>query len=364
MKLDGWQLKIITLAVAVFFSVVTTHSQPFALLTLSNAIPTNSPALTNGEPASKINDLPTNGADQVIPIVMNNIPIGTATENLARYADINHLFDPRLLKWWAFRDSDGNATHEPIVTFRSMNLNARQALIQILKDHNLVLAEDPVTSIARITYINQVVNPIDVSLLGNDTNIISIVQFQDVPLTSGLQSLARQANFNYMLDPRMDYGLPDRNGQIRAEPILFLRWESLTAKQAFVAICENYDLVFEKDPASKVVLIRAKDHHVNFMDANLLGNDTNIIPVIQFQDVPITTALKGLAHLAEFNYALDPQIGYGQADKNGQIKAEPTLSFRWESITAKQAFIAICENYDLVVIKDSKAGVIQIETRN
>jgi hypothetical protein len=358
MKLDVRQMRIAILTIATLYNAMATaNGQQFPLLTLSNAIPTNSSAVANSEPVSKTNE--------TVPVIeMRDVSMSAGIQNLARQAGINCLLDARLSKWWSMPDSDGNTTHEPILNFRWENLSAKQALLQLLKEHNLVLLEDTVTSVARVTYIHQVVNSMDDSLLGNDTNIISIIQFQDVPLTSGLQSLARQANFNYMLDPQVDYGLPDRNGQIRAEPLLFIRWESLTAKQAFVAICENYDLVFEKDLASKVVLIRAKDHRANFMDANLLGNDTNIIPVIQFQDVPITTALKSLAHLADFNYTLNPQIGYGLADKNGQIKAEPTLSFRWESITAKEAFIAICENYDLVVIKASKAGLIQIETRN
>jgi hypothetical protein len=41
---------------------------------------------------------------------------------------------------------------------------------------------------------------------------------------------------------------------------------------------------------------------------------------IQFQDVPMTTAIESLARLAGINYLLDPKIGYGQPDQNGQIE--------------------------------------------
>ncbi|MEI9959882.1 MAG: hypothetical protein WDM76_01760 [Limisphaerales bacterium] len=54
------------------------------------------------------------------------------------------------------------------------------------------------------------------------------------------------------------------------------------------------------------------------------------IPLIQFSDVPITTAIENLARQAGINYLLDPKIAYGQPDANGQIKPEPTLSIRWE----------------------------------
>ena len=47
------------------------------------------------------------------------------------------------------------------------------------------------------------------------------------------------------------------------------------------------------------------------------------IPLIQFSDVPITTAIENLARQAAINYMLDPKIGYGQPDQTGQLKAEP-----------------------------------------
>src|ERR1019366_631445 len=47
------------------------------------------------------------------------------------------------------------------------------------------------------------------------------------------------------------------------------------------------------------------------------------IPLIQFQDVPIITAIENLARQAGINYLIDPKIGYGPPDQNGQIKPEP-----------------------------------------
>ena len=39
------------------------------------------------------------------------------------------------------------------------------------------------------------------------------------------------------------------------------------------------------------------------------------IPLIQFQDVPLTTAIENLARQAGINYLLDPKIGFGQPDR-------------------------------------------------
>jgi len=88
------------------------------------------------------------------------------------------------------------------------------------------------------------------------------------------------------------------------------------------------------------------------------------IPLIQFQDVPITTAIENLARQAGINYLIDPKIGYGQPDQNGQIKPEPTLSIRWENVTAEQALIALLDNYNLQLIQDRRTQIARITTKD
>jgi len=90
---------------------------------------------------------------------------------------------------------------------------------------------------------------------------------------------------------------------------------------------------------------------------------TNELP-IQFQDVPITTAIENLARLAGINYLLDPQIGYGQLDQSGKIKTEPTISVRWENITAQQALMAVLDNYGLQLIENPKTKIARITIAN
>ena len=88
------------------------------------------------------------------------------------------------------------------------------------------------------------------------------------------------------------------------------------------------------------------------------------IPLIQFQDVPLTTAIENLARQAGINYLLDPKIGFGQPDQNGQIKAEPTLSIRWENVTAEQALRALLDNYNLQIIEDKNTHICRITTKD
>jgi hypothetical protein len=218
----------------------------FALLSQTNSIATN---------------LPANDTNEVRPFIveMHDMPISRAIEALARNAGVNYLVDSRLCDWWLLPNSDGYSTHEPTVTFCSTNLPAKQALTRILQEHHLALIEDPVTTIARITFTNQVINPADASLVGSVTNKAIPIQFEDVPITTCLESLARLAGINYLLDPKIGYGMPDNNGQIKPEPVLSVRWENITPIQAFVAICENYDLDIVNDAATGAIHIKPKD---------------------------------------------------------------------------------------------------------
>ncbi len=91
---------------------------------------------------------------------------------------------------------------------------------------------------------------------------------------------------------------------------------------------------------------------------------TASIPLIEFQDVPLTVAIENLARQAGINYLLDPKIGYGQPDQNGQIKAEPTLSIRWENVTAEQALLALLNNYDLQLVEDPRTKIARISMKD
>jgi type II secretory pathway component GspD/PulD (secretin) len=88
------------------------------------------------------------------------------------------------------------------------------------------------------------------------------------------------------------------------------------------------------------------------------------IPLIQFQDVPLTTAIENLARQANINYLLDPKISYGQPEANGQVKAEPNLSIRWENITAEHALIALLDNYGLQLVPNVKTKIYRITIKD
>jgi len=86
--------------------------------------------------------------------------------------------------------------------------------------------------------------------------------------------------------------------------------------------------------------------------------------LIQFDEANLTTAIQQLARRANINYMLDPKIGYGLPDQNGQIKVEPTLSVRWENISAENALLALLDNYGLQLVVDKKTGIDRITMKD
>lgn len=85
------------------------------------------------------------------------------------------------------------------------------------------------------------------------------IRFNDVPITTAIENLARLANINYMLDPKIGYGQPDASGQIKVEPILSIRWENITAENALLALLDNYGLQLVHDKKTGIARVAMKD---------------------------------------------------------------------------------------------------------
>jgi type II secretory pathway component GspD/PulD (secretin) len=89
-----------------------------------------------------------------------------------------------------------------------------------------------------------------------------------------------------------------------------------------------------------------------------------VIPLIVMDDVPLTDAIRNLARQAGLNYMLDPKIGYGQVGPDGKVTAQPSVSIRWEGITAEQALNALLANHSLQLVDDPKTKISRITIKD
>ena len=88
------------------------------------------------------------------------------------------------------------------------------------------------------------------------------------------------------------------------------------------------------------------------------------IPLIEFREVLLTTAIDNLARQAAINYILDPKVGFGQPDERGQVKPQPNITIRWENLTAEQALNALIGTYGLQLVTDNKTGISRVTVKD
>jgi len=175
------------------------------------------------------------------------------------------------------------------------------------------------------------------------------------------------ALFTYGLAWGVNQGLLNR---ATFEPAVRKAWTALVGcvnddgRLTHVQPAGDHPIQFSADATSPygggVFLLAGSEVYRMAVLEKTAANSDAIFPVIQFQDVPLTSAIKNLARQAGINYILDPKIGYGQPDENGKIKSEPKLSIRWKNITAAQALDAVLDNYGLPAAKNTNGFLLPI----
>ena len=95
--------------------------------------------------------------------------------------------------------------------------------------------------------------------MGSGDALIPLIVMDEVPLTDAIKNLARQAELNYMLDPRISYGQAGADGKIAPQPMVSIRWENITAAQALTALLNNYNLQLIPEPKSGIARITMRD---------------------------------------------------------------------------------------------------------
>ncbi len=89
--------------------------------------------------------------------------------------------------------------------------------------------------------------------------VVPIIVIDEAPLIEAVKTLARQANINFILDPRLTNPEPGPDGQVPVPPNVTIRFENVTAEDALVSVLETYGLTLVRDPRTKVARITIKD---------------------------------------------------------------------------------------------------------
>jgi hypothetical protein len=79
-----------------------------------------------------------------------------------------------------------------------------------------------------------------------------------------------------------------------------------------------------------------------------------IIPLIVLDEVPLSDAIRNLARSANLDCTFDPKIW------TDGVNRQPSVSIRWENITARRALTAVLNNYNLLLRIEPGTGRAQI----
>jgi len=80
-----------------------------------------------------------------------------------------------------------------------------------------------------------------------------------------------------------------------------------------------------------------------------------LLPRFDMKAVPLKSAIERTAQAAKLNYTIDPNV------KSVDSKGDPIrVTIGWKNVTARQALLALLDNFGLVLVEDSKTGIARI----
>jgi hypothetical protein len=82
-----------------------------------------------------------------------------------------------------------------------------------------------------------------------------------------------------------------------------------------------------------------------------------IIPLIVMDTVPLADAIRNLAHQGNLKYAFTADVA---AEYVPHGKPQPSVTLRWENVTARHALTSLLANYGLSLVENHKTGVALI----
>jgi hypothetical protein len=193
--------------------------------------------------------------------------------------------------------------------------------------------------------------------------------FSNVPITTAIQNFARMAEINFILDPNLFHAPYDAKGNAVSEPSLTLDWPNISPGDALARVLRENGLMMVQDKFTTVNFITGTNHVTKTVDAGLLTGTNAAAPVVMiyFADVPLDTALGNIIQRGALPVTLDAKVSdyVDPADSTmNKFHNAPQVSLRWQNLTPVQAVVALCEAYNLVIVKDATTGVVSIKPRD
>jgi hypothetical protein len=184
---------------------------------------------------------------------------------------------------------------------------------------------------------------------------VLLIQLDRVPLGDAIRNLARHADFNFILAPRITSSPAKGGGGPASEPLVTARWTNLTAYQALSVLLEDHKLTIVTNPATTVARIALRNDTVTF--ARQVGGENDPpIALIRLDSVPLAQAIGNIAGQAKLKIVVNPDLPVPSTGLSETTVSAATVSVQWKNLRPRQALVALLENYDLALVEDQSTS--------
>ena len=137
--------------------------------------------------------------------------------------------------------------------------------------------------------------------------IFPVIDMNNASLDAAIDTLARQAKFNYICDPKITGSSATADGNSTLPNVTF-RWKNLTAKEALAWLLELHGMAMIENPITSVTRITYTNAPVRRVDISLFGTNTNVVPVVMMMSAPLDRAITQLATQGNLKVVIDPKL--------------------------------------------------------
>jgi hypothetical protein len=193
---------------------------------------------------------------------------------------------------------------------------------------------------------------------------VPLIQLDRVPLGDAIKNLARHAEFNFILAPRLTPAPASRQGGPVAEPVVTARWTNVTAFQALSLLLKGHGLILVTNAATTVVRIGLSNDLARVAPISQVGGENDApIAMIRLDSVSLDQAIREIARQAKLNVVVNPDLPVPSAGPLETTVSAAMVSVQWRGLRPRQALAALLENYDLALVEDQSTSSAWIMKR-
>jgi len=184
-----------------------------------------------------------------------------------------------------------------------------------------------------------------------------LIVMEDIPLSCAISNLARQANLNYILDPRASSASIGPAKWLMPETSVTCRWTNAAPELALEQLLREHSLRMVTNVATRVVrIVPLRQFAEPTLVCGTKNDTTPVIPVVLLKYAPMRLIIDELGKKAGLEISLDPDLPIPTSGPPELTIGTSVVSVYWESVRPRQALFALLDACDLAITEHPGAS--------